>query len=132
MRNWKAILMVLFVGFWLAASTHCGWEQLADLPLFACQETANPSQSSPASHCDDTFCQTVESGHYLSPQQKSSDLLQAAVDLWLLQPCVDAAALDETYDESPRVMVEPPPELPRRWQFVFRAALPARAPSIAS
>ena len=129
MRNWKSIGMVLFAGFWLAASTHCAWEQLPGLSFFVCNPTSSPSKSSPASHCADGFCQSVEDGSYLPSQQHPSHLTTAVADLFAL---LNPVELDLPESKNASVIVEIQPELSKTWQFASRTALPPRAPSFAS
>ena len=128
-RYWKTSLMVLFAGSWLAASSHCAWEQLPGLSFLVCSPASGPSQSSPASHCADGFCQSVEEGNYLRSQQHSSDLVPAVAELCTLLNLVEVS-IPTTAGVG--VIVGIPPELRKTWQFASRTALPPRAPSFAS
>jgi len=125
----KTILIVLFAGFWLAASSHCAWEQLPGFSFFVCSPASGASSSSPASHCADEFCKLVENGNYLPSQQHCSDLKPPVAELSSLPAFVEVPLPNPA---SAGVTIEIPPELPKTWQFSSRAALPPRAPSFAS
>src|SRR5436309_9161462 len=106
--------MVLFAGFWLTASSHCTWERLPGFSFFVCSPASGPSSTSPASHCADEFCQSVENGNYLPSQQHCSDLKSAVAELSSLLTFVEVRLRAPI---GAGVIVEIPPELPKTWQF---------------
>lgn len=117
----RFIFALLLATLWLPATLHCALEEAGVIGAACDVEEADP--------CAQDSCTTVEATHY-----KSSDLL-AAVSAPTLFVCLDLAELIPT--ETIIVpLVSPersdcPLEVPRTWHFATRAALPARAPSLA-
>jgi hypothetical protein len=113
------VLLVL----WVPLTSHCTWENLADLALFKCP-TDTEQQSS---DCADDGCAQLETAKYRNTVSQPDltpppfqVLFQLAAPLTLpgTLTCVANAAL--------------PPEISPGWQFTFRTALPPRAPSFVS
>lgn len=125
-------MMLLFAGLWLAAATHCSWEQYTNLSVFICQPTHSPNPASPSSHCDDEFCGAVEGGDYLPAQERTSELPQAAANPSLLVSLVQRFPDEPSSEQRYSAIPVSPPQLLNTWHFVSRAALPVRAPSVAS
>ncbi len=118
----RFIFALLLATLWLPATLHCALEEAGVIGAAACDvDQADP--------CAQDNCTTVEATHY-----KSSEIL-TAVAAPTLFVCLDLAELIPT--ETIIVpLVSPersdcPLEVPRTWHFVTRAALPARAPSLA-
>jgi hypothetical protein len=119
----KRILPVLLALIWAPLAVHCPLEALTQWELLSCT-TATPAQDSPA-HCGDETCLDVESGLYhLPPDQLLITQVLTVVPVFaqIVFESVEAAV----------TFVEVPPDGPRPWQFVVRAALPVRAPSVIS
>jgi hypothetical protein len=125
----KTAVTVLVLAVWAACTAHCAVENLwggATLPC--CNEDGGQPDQAPHApgHC---VCGAIQAGGYVSQDgARSIPLPLGGVVLFVVAPYpaelptrpgrVEPAA-------SPPGTVEP-------WQFLFRAALPARAPSLAS
>ena len=122
MSRLRFIFALLLATLWLPATLHCALEEAGVIVASAC-EIAD------ADHCAQDNCATIEASHY-----KTSDLLVTAPAPHLFV-CLDLAELIPTETIIvPRIAPELsdcPLEVPRTWHFVVRAALPARAPSLA-
>ena len=110
---------------WLPMTLHCQLESIPGLEFLACASENSSSES----HCDDRCC-SVERAAYKSEQVRQTlplpDLLPVLSSLLL--PVSDTL----TANLGAEVLTAAPPELSKRWQFVFRTASPPRAPSSAS
>lgn len=120
----KKFFILLLVLAWVPMTAHCSIESIPGLEFLACKgETSNSTD-----HCKDTGCCSFESSALKTENAK------------VFCPVVVFIAV---YSQLAFLNVEPPkekvirvlaipPELPQSWQFISRAALPVRAPSIAS
>jgi len=118
---------VLAAILWLPLTAHCQLESIPALKFLACDlDCHSPGQTSDTG---DTGCCALEKVQYKSSQIRvelpSPDLLPLLAILF-----ADPAAL--LSDDAAMPLTVTPPELPRTWHFLSRAALPPRAPSIAS
>jgi hypothetical protein len=131
-RSLKNILFVLAAFAWLPMTSHCrleavpGFEFLACVSENTCHGESKPQQSVP----EQSGCCSVEKTHYKSDQLRitlpTPEMLAiAATPLGDLASALPAEACVGILNTGP-------PELPATWQFSFRTALPARAPSIVS
>jgi len=122
----KAIVTILILAIWSVCTAHCAVENLngsAELPC--CNERGGQSDEAP--NCpEQCVCSAIQSGGFVSQEKVLSipvpveslclfDVLPADVDL------PTTTALGE-----PRLAAL---DVLRPWQFFFRAALLARAPS---
>lgn len=129
MQHLRVIVTVLVLAAWSACSARCAIESLthaAALPC--CDEDGGQSDQAPAApgHC---VCTTIQSGIYVSQDSVRS------IPLPLDGACLFVAAPPQSelvtrpgsveLTPSPTGSLEP-------WQFILRAALLARAPSLAS
>jgi hypothetical protein len=126
----KTILTLLLALFWLPVTMHCGLESLPGIEFLSCcphdDAASQPAPAHQDNDCETDACATVESGLYKqedSTQSVSVPLLALAAWMWAAE-----LPADSTPDFSPASSA--PPELPRRWQFSYRTALPPRAPSL--
>lgn len=123
MSRLRFIFALLLATLWLPATLHCALEEAGLIGAAACDIDATE-------HCAQDHCATVEATHY-----KTSDLLVTVAAPTLLV-CLDLGELIPTEAIIvPRISPERsdcPLEVPRTWHFVVRAALPARAPSLAA
>ena len=119
-----AMLALVFYGL---ASMHC---ILEGVPGFDFLKTCCfvESGAGNSKDCESDEC-VVESGDYRAEEQTVS-AAQPLLLLALLYPVIEVS-LPEPQVASV-VASESPPELPKAWQFSYRAALPPRAPSIVS
>lgn len=128
MFRWKPIVATLMLVLFALASSHPLLEGLGLIH----QETAHAHEQ-PSSESDHQLADgKVSINVNRNDTQKS--VAGNSFDLANILAC--ALVLLQSDDLSDRPSVEiassPPPELGTSWQFSFRAALPARAPSFAS
>ena len=131
-RSLKNILFVLAAFAWLPMASHCRLESVPGFEFLACiSETTCHGESKPQqSGADQSGCCSVEKSHYKSDQ------------LRITLPTPEMLTIDSapSFDLARALPAEVcvgilntgPPELPSTWQFSFRTALPARAPSFIS
>jgi hypothetical protein len=127
----KSFFALLLLGPWFSCAVHCTLEMMtADKPLACCDNTQFGSNSSrtPASP-DQCVCGWAKSGGYT--YSKSASLVNAPTDAVLLFTVSSPCEQFSTDAALPKLIFSPP-GLSASWQFAFRAALPARAPSLAS
>ena len=126
MRWIKSILVVLFALFWIGTTSHCTLEAVPGLEFLSCAED---EAAADASHCEDDSCEEVENGLYFHQQVNPVAVpVYAILPFDLFAPVKDfipnAVTSGTVFDSFP--------EFPPSWQFVYRTALPARAPSLVS
>src|SRR2546430_5367238 len=124
-NRWKAILSVLCLAIWLPATQHCNLEKLPGLGFLRCAGDASEK-----SDCAGDSCDTVEKGCY-----KPSDNSRVAPAPVLLAVVVSLHLQAESLHSQNanfEVPTFPPPDLPKGWQFITRAAAPPRPPSFVS
>jgi hypothetical protein len=122
MTSLQKCIAVLFVALWVPLTAHCSLEKLPGLSFLQC------SSDTPGNDCNDAACQTIESGLYKISADSAVLPLPPICLVWAVP-----ADLNESFSASVAEVsrfVSRPPELPQRWQFVFRTALPVRAPSL--
>ena len=119
----------MLVALWLPATLHCDFEAVGLDELFHCETEHHSGEGFPIA---DDSCDVVENGWIkLSSAQHS---LSAPV----LSACLlsFSAPLLEDLLAAPEIefsdVVVAPIEIARTWQFVTRAALPARAPNLSA
>jgi hypothetical protein len=131
-RRLKSIVALLLAALWLPASSHALLEHFELIH----HVHADHEEDSEGSHEHGTDNHAAADGLCLAPSVKTPLSKPVAVVLlpWLavspLTSALNFPALPSPYGPSPPGTA--PPELSHRWQFSFRAALPARAPSLAS
>lgn len=111
--------------FWLPLTMHCQLELLPGMAFLACcPHHQSPHQDN---DCDEDCCAVIESGHY------SAQILPVEIPVPLLGAFNYLAEELEFHSFPPEshfpILRSVPPDTPLPWQFVFRAALPPRAPS---
>ncbi len=113
-------------------TSHCRLESVPGFEFLACiSETNCHGESKPQGAVpEQSGCCSVEKSHYKSDQFRvkvqTPELLP--VDVALLFDVVSALPAEV----SVGILNTGPPELSSTWQFSFRTALPARAPSFVS
>lgn len=127
----RTMAAVVLAVLWLPVSVHCQLEQVPLLDFLSCclHEQSSPHQDN---DCEADACAVIEAGLYKSEERRSP----------LLEPVLVSPHLASLLtDVLPRPLVGGavlPPEasklsgLSGSWQFTSRAALPPRAPSLAS
>jgi len=106
---------------------HCQLESVPGLEFLACQTTHT---SNPDSHCGDTGCCAVEKSQYKTEQIRVSFPTPELLPMPYAPLLIPANSLPDEVRLG--ILTAAPPQLLMTWQFSFRTALPARAPSIAS
>lgn len=120
---------LLLLALWLPATLHCRLEGVGLAGLFTC-----PEASAQAEHSDDNTahadnCQTIESGQFAVIKSRIVPaLLPAPVCVFV--HCLLHVAPPAPAPEIFACSQTEPLLLQRTWQFVRRAALPARAPDL--
>ena len=127
-KRMKAMTVLALLGLWLAATNHCRLEQIPGLNFLACcpHDDAAPQEDN---NCDTDGCAQVEQGLYKVDEIGVAAVTPLFVVTVFLLPTAEQMALAPLLPDFPTVAS---PELPGTWQFSRRAALPPRAPSIAS
>lgn len=127
----RSLAVLLLCALWVPATLHCDLEAAGLDELFSCAaDTSTP----PAAHndtCEDA-CDVIEGG-WVTRTSPVVAVTAPALDVILLGFVVlpSALVLAVPADALTNTIVAPP-ECARTWQFAFRAAPPARAPSLAS
>jgi hypothetical protein len=123
----RALLFAL-VAIWLPVTLHCRLEAAGVLDQHdAC--CASEQRAAPLSGCQDD-CPTVEEALFKESAQGFKIVAPAATDCLARLAII---ALAHTRVPEPALSPTrhaPPPELRVAWQFLSRAAPPARAPSL--
>ena len=126
----KKLFAVVVMAVWLFATQHCGLEAAG---LFAGHDESVEGKSccSTSGGCENDGCAMVEEGAYRSDQSTlviSAPVL--SVDAFLILS--DVLPLQRLQAELalPRDAFERPRDWVTTWQFVQRAALSPRAPSV--
>ena len=116
------------LAIWLPATAHCAIASIPGLKFLACSSSASQAGNQPAP-CEKGCC-SVEKSQYLR-ENETVKVMQP--DLAALIITAFLNFVPATTSESIQfVASNDPPELVNVWQFIFRTALPARTPSIAS
>jgi hypothetical protein len=124
----RTILTLLLAVAWMPLSVHC---QIESITGFSALQCSSSEQGAPVgnSHCDGDLCCAWESGHYTLPsgQPTVPPPLLALLPLVPVLPPLPAES-----QLLPETAVEHHSPPPKPWQVSQRAALPVRAPSLAS
>ena len=129
MRRLKAIVTVMVLAVWSACAVHCSLENLtgaSEAPC--CKDEGGPSGRVPAG-AEQCVCSTIQAGGYVSQENTRSTPAPLLSVLPGNSPCDSEDSLTRPGVAEAALS---PPEVVRSWQFYFRAALPARAPSLVS
>jgi len=124
-RKLHKLTAFVFLVFWLPITAHCHLEKFPGLEFLQCA-----SDTSKTAGCEGDGCQTVESGAYKISNHPRSVPMPVPCALAYLAPA-PAERVQPAFGPL-RLPTSAPPDLPQRWQFVSRAALPVRAPSLRS
>jgi len=119
---------VLVLAVWSACTGHCAIENLSgSTDSSCCNEGGSPTDQAPNAP-GQCVCSAIQTGGYVS--QESALQIPLPLDvLWLLATPLRPEALLT----GPGLLeTSLAPDTLRPWQFIFRAALPVRAPSFAS
>jgi hypothetical protein len=130
-KRLRAIITVLLVAVWLPASSHALLEYF-DLIH---QVHADHDADSTGSHEHDSDNHEAADGHCLLSSTHVSVPLPDALAVPVFVCPLDFWSSELHVELQPSGLAPPgtaPPQLSHRWQFSFRTALPARAPSLIS
>ena len=122
------MLLFALLAVWLPATLHCRLEAAGFFEAH-CAETQAVAG---AEECKDDACPTVEQALY---KDSSATLSVAAPAECHVPDCCTLLLAPESLRGEPALSPArhaPPSELTVRWQFIARAAPPARAPSLNS
>ena len=127
MRYLKTIWVGTLALLWLPITSHCQLEVLPTLEFLACcdHEESAPHEDN---DCEQDGCASVESGDYRTQEYEPVLVAPELSALYVAAAVLEALPADVSFGISTTA----PPEQQRCWQFVLRAALPVRAPSLAS
>ncbi len=125
MKPWCKVMTVILALLWLPVTSHCLLEEAGLIHNVACCQTTLGHDHSHGHDAADGSCQ-VESRQVFTQKH---DVLKVA----LLVAVLSAAELFSTDQPAPSSIFGDgvaPPELSPTWQFVSRAAVSPRAPSV--
>jgi hypothetical protein len=126
MSRLARLLFLLLVTVWLPATLHCRLEAAGFHDTDGCCVAEQPADA--AGDCKDDACPTVEEALY---KESGRSLKVTAPDISRCFAClalVPASAASEPEFLTPSHA--PPLEIEAAWQFISRAAPPARAPAL--
>ncbi len=126
MSRLARLLLLTLVAAWLPVTLHCRLEAAGFYAADDCCVTEQPADL--AGDCKDDACPAVEDALY---KESGRTLKVAAPDLSLGFACL--ALVPEPDAGAPALSTArhaPPLEIEAAWQFLTRAAPPARAPSL--
>ncbi len=114
---------------WIFLSSHCRIGAMPGFEFLQCAADAQAAHEE-GDPCQNEGCCAAESAQYQAPRQQEN----APVVILAIAPGGNLGLVEESLPEevSLGVLTAAPPELPTCWQFSLRAALPVRAPSLAS
>lgn len=123
------LVAVFLLAFWLLATQHCGLEAAGLLePHTASDQTCCPGGEA---HCSHDGCEMVEDGNYRGDSGTAViSAPQFADCLCFICWNLSVPPLEVREDNSPTESFERPLNWVPTWQFVQRAALSPRAPSL--
>lgn len=131
MKRWRQLSALVLLALWLTGPFHCALERLG-LALWGCPPAAESTGADGHSEhpCDDDCC-PLENSTYLAG---SAGKLKISAEISLT--CLSQTWLQKDLNVFHRLArpaadgIDPP--LARTWQFLWRTALPPRAPSFVS
>ena len=126
MTRFKAIVTVMVLAVWSACTVHCTIENLtAGSTVPCCNDEGGQSGQAPGGP-GQCVCSAIQAGGYVTHDKVVSAPVPRLTLSQFVIPC-DFGDLPA----GPGIVEAAlsPPEIVRSWQFCFRAALPARAPS---
>jgi hypothetical protein len=118
------VIMITLV--WALVASHCRIAALPGMAFLQCSQDVHGSNES-GDPCQDHGCCAVESAKYHAPRQQ--DLLPEVLVAILPPAFFEVVDHSLPTEVSVGVLVAAPPDLPTAWQFIYRTALPPRAPS---
>ena len=124
----KVIVTILLLAVWSACAAQCAIESLTRAAALPCCDDDGGQPDQAPARPERCVCGIIQSGGYVSPDSAVS----IPPPLGGLCVGVPAPPQGELVTRPGSVEINPsPPEVFEPWQFFFRAALLARAPSLA-
>jgi hypothetical protein len=130
-RRFRNLFFALAAFLWLPVSAHCQLEALTGLEFLAC-ETDSRCHGDAKSTSDNADCCSVEKSQYQQAAQIRVDLPSPHLLSMMFTALILPAANALPTEVCGGILTAAPPELLSSHHFLFRAALPVRAPSLAS
>lgn len=114
---------------WVPLTAHCQMEAVPGFEFLRCS-TDTQSTSETGDPCKDGGCCSVETAKYQAHRnQETGPVALVAI---LVANNFGVAEKSLPAEVCLGILTAAPPHLPTSWQFSLRAALPVRAPSLAS
>jgi hypothetical protein len=107
---------------WVPATSHCMLEEISGFQFLKCA-----ADTGGESDCEDDACGKVETPTYKVSETRVSVSKPITAELPFEVPIALTVVA-----KKPQPTTAAPPEILNRWQFISRAALPPRAPSLDS
>ncbi len=145
----KTALVSLLALAWVLLSSHCRIEALPGLAFLSCgsevytagltptgghdQDHESNDSNECGDPCTEKGCCSIESAKFHAPRQHDVAPVAPATLIGLVpSDGFGPFELSIPVEVGRGLLTATPPELPSSWQFFLRAALPVRAPSLAS
>lgn len=119
-------LLFALLALWLPATLHCRLEAAGVLELRCTEENSATADAG----CQDDACPTIEQALF---KDSAATVSIAAPAECHVPDCCALLLVPDAFAAAPDLSPSrhaPPSELTVRWQFIARAAPPARAPSL--
>ena len=127
MARLRSFAVWMLVVLWLPATLHCDFEAVGLAMVFHCESDHHSPTEIPIS---EDSCDVVENG-WIKLSNPQSPIAAPLLSVCFL--CFSAPPFDDLL-AAPEIalsdVVVAPLHIARTWQFVTRASLPARAPSL--
>ena len=130
-RRFRNLFFALAAFLWLPVSAHCQLEALTGLEFLVC-ETDSSCHGDPKSCSDNAGCCSVEKSQYQTAAQIRVNLPSPHWLPVMFTALMLPAANALTPEVCVGILTAAPPELLSSRYFLFRTALPVRAPSLVS
>jgi hypothetical protein len=126
MLRFGRVLLLALLALWLPATLHCRLEAAG---FFDSHCEGEQTAAAAGDDCADDVCPTIEQGLY--KDSSATFKVAAPAECHIPACCAHLLVPEPVIVASPLSPVRhaPPSELTVRWQFIARAAPPARAPS---
>lgn len=132
MRTIRIATVSLLALTWVLLTSHCRIEAMPGFEFLRCATDVHASDTADESGdpCKDAGCCSIESAQYRAPRQHEI----APAVIFAIVPADSFGVVEQwrPKEVSLGMLTAAPPELPSSWQFLYRTALPVRAPSLAS
>jgi hypothetical protein len=121
MKRLRQIVGLVLMLLWVPITAHCTLEDVPGLAFLKCATDTEQERD-----CEGDSCTQLESATYKISDTHADFLPPALTEIFAF------IMVGFRADEQLITVIETPPEIPCSWQFLFRTALPPRAPSFVS